>query len=300
MILCCGEALMDMLPEGEVIRPLPGGAVFNTALALGRLGAEVGYLWPLSTDAFGARLRGLLTDAGVDLTVAPASARPTTLAFVSLQDGEARYSFYDEGSAARDFAAAPPLPDAVRILFIGGISLVPDPTGPAIEAMVAGAGDRLVMLDANIRPAFIPDMAAHRARILRLAACAGVVKLSADDAGALWPGASQHEAAAHLLAAGAGLVLATRGAGGVEAIRAGGHAPLHHPAPRVRVVDSIGAGDAFNAGVLASLQAQGLDSHAAIASAPDAAIATALDHGSRIAAISLTRAGANPPWAHEL
>lgn len=299
MILCCGEALIDMVPEGGLFRPLAGGAVFNTALALGRLGARTGYLWPLSTDAFGGQLRGLLAEAGVDLSLCPASDRPTALAFVSLSNGEARYSFYDEGSAGRDLRAVPELAETVRALFVGGISLVPDPTGPAIEALVAQAGDRLVMLDPNIRPAFIPDMAAHRARILRLALHSAIVKLSEEDASALWPGASRGEAAEILLRQGVDLVLATRGADGVEVIRAGG-TTITRPAPKVAVVDSIGAGDAFNAGVLASLQGQGIDGRPALASASDQAIAEAIDYGIRVAGVSLTRAGASPPWVAEL
>ena len=104
MILCCGEALIDMVPEGGLFRPLPGGSVYNTAVGLGRLGARTGFLWPISRDPFGAMLLGPLEEAGVATDLCPRVDRPTTLAFVTLTDGEARYDFYDEGTAGRMFS----------------------------------------------------------------------------------------------------------------------------------------------------------------------------------------------------
>ncbi len=297
VILCCGEALIDMLPSGDGFRPSPGGAVYNTALALGRLGVATGLLWPISRDGFGGMLRGPLAEAGVDLSLCPESPRPTTLAFVTFRDGEAQYSFYDEGTAGRD-GFAPVLPDHVRALFIGGISLIPDAPAQAVAALVAKAQGRLVMLDPNIRPAMIPDLPAHRARILALAAQATVVKLSAEDIRALWPGSAPETVAAGLLAQGAALVLLTQGAQGATAFRS--HAALHRPAPRVAVADSIGAGDCFDAGFLTSLAAQDLLTPQALANAPDSAVEAALDHAIRIAALSLSRPGCNPPWAHEV
>jgi len=137
MILCAGESLIDMVPEGAGFRPLPGGAVYNTAIALGRIGAPTAYLWPISRDPFGELLLRPLADAAVDTTLCPRSDRLTTLAFVTLIGGEARYSFYDEGSAGRMLAPAdlPQIPDEISALFIGGISLVPDPCGAAVEEL---------------------------------------------------------------------------------------------------------------------------------------------------------------------
>ena len=297
MILCCGEALIDMLPSGDGFRPSPGGAVYNTGLALGRLGVATGFLWPLSRDGFGALLRGPLLQAGVDLSLSPESPRPTPLAFVAFRNGEAQYNFYDEGTAGRD-AFDPALPETVQALFIGGISLIPDAPAQAIAALVQRARGRLVMLDPNIRPGLIPDLPAHRARILSLVAQATVVKLSEADLAALWPDAAPEMVAADLLALGPDLVLLTRGAEGATAFRP--HAALHRPAAPVTVADSIGAGDCFNAGFLASLAAQDLLSPQAIASAPDSAVIRALDHGIRIAGLSLARPGCNPPWAQEV
>ena len=304
MILCCGEALIDMVPQpGDTFRPLPGGAVYNSAVALGRLGAPAGFLWPLSSDPFGDRLRAPLEEAGVDTRLCPATDRPTTLAFVTLAGGDARYDFYDEGSAGRMFAPGDlpaTLPDAVTALLIGGISLVPDPCGATIETLVAReAGGRVIYLDPNVRPFFIPDPAAHRARLMRLFRLANVVKLSGDDLDWLWPGRPVAEAAAEVLSRGPQVVLTTAGAGGATAWRRG-HAPLAVAAPQVEVADTIGAGDTFNAGFLAGLHRLGALTPEALPRLAEADLAEALRLGTAAAAVCVAHPGANPPWAEEL
>lgn len=301
MILCAGESLIDMVPEAGNFRPLAGGAVYNTAIALGRLGAPTAYLWPISRDPFGEILIPPLTGAGVDISLCPRSDRPTTLAFVTLSNGEARYSFYDEGSAGRMFAPEdlPEIPATVSALFIGGISLVPDPCGTAIEELVARLHPRVpVILDPNIRPFFITDPDSYRARLDRLLAQADIVKLSADDLEWLMPGTDFAEAAARILAMGPKILLQTGGAAGATAHWQGGSASAS--APRVEVADTIGAGDTFNAGFLAALHAQFALSRSAIDNLDKTALQEALRLGTRAAAITVSRPGANPPWAHEL
>ena len=301
MILCAGESLIDMVPEGANYRPLPGGAVYNTAIALGRMGAQAGYLWPISRDGFGDMLLRPLAEAGVDTGLCPRSDRLTTLAFVTLTGGEARYSFYDEGSAGRMFAPddLPEIPDTVSALFIGGISLVPDPCGSAVEVLVERVRHRMpVMLDPNIRPFFIADEAAYRARLDRLIGMADLVKLSGDDLEWLMPGASFEEAAAAILDRGPRVVFQTGGSAGARAHWSG--APLAAQAVRVEVADTIGAGDTFNAGVLAALDRAGVLTREGIQRLTPEAIAAALALGTRAAAITVSRPGANPPWAHEL
>ncbi len=135
MILSCGEALIDMLPRETVAGeaafvPYAGGAVFNTAIALGRLGAPSGFFTGLSTDLFGQILDRTLAASGVDTTLCARSARPTTLAFVTLRDGQATYAFYDENTAGRLLSTAdlPALPTGIDTLFFGGISLGPQHT----------------------------------------------------------------------------------------------------------------------------------------------------------------------------
>lgn len=301
MILCAGESLIDMVPEGATYRPLPGGAVYNTAIALGRMGAGTGYLWPISRDAFGEMLLRPLAEAGVDTGLCPRSDRLTTLAFVTLTGGEARYCFYDEGSAGRMLAAAdlPEIPDEVSALFIGGISLVPDPCGAAVEALVERVRHRIpVMLDPNIRPFFIADAAAYRQRLDRLFGMVDLVKLSGDDLEWLMPGSSFDEAAATILAQGPRVIFQTGGSAGARAHWSG--QLLDAPAMRVEVADTIGAGDTFNAGVLAALDRAGVLSRAGLDHLTPEVLAQALALGTRAAAITVSRPGANPPWAHEL
>ena len=178
MILSCGEALIDMLPRtattGEAaFAPSAGGAVFNTAIALGRLGAPSGFLSGVSTDMLGEILADTLTASKVDTRYLARSARPTTVAFVKLVDGQATYAFYDEGTAGRMLAEAelPVLGDEVQALFVGGISLVNDPAASTYEALQAReAPTRVTMIDPNIRPGFVTDEAAYRARLDRMIA----------------------------------------------------------------------------------------------------------------------------------
>jgi fructokinase len=171
MILCCGEALIDMIPaptqsgrDGYV--PHPRGAVFNTAIALGRLGTPAGLVCGISRDMFGRLLLAELAASGVDSALAIAVNRPTTLAFVELTDGHASYSFFDERSAGHMMQPQdmPALPDAMIAMLFGGISLACEPCGDAYAALCAREADRrVVMLDPNIRAGFITDTARYRA-----------------------------------------------------------------------------------------------------------------------------------------
>ena len=299
MILCCGESLIDMLPRtastGEpAFAPVAGGAVFNTAIALGRLGAPAGYFGGLSTDLFGAVLETALTASRVDYTLSVRSQRPTTLAFVTLTDGHAQYAFYDENTAGRSLTEAdlPLLGDETEALFFGGISLVSEPAADTYAALCAQAGERLVMMDPNIRPSFITDPERYRARLAQMLARADVVKISDEDMA--WLGTTPAE----LIAGGAALVLETRGAAGVLAVSAGGE--LAVPAEKATVVDTVGAGDTFNAGFLAGLWRDGLLSRASLRAAPLEALQPAIVLGAKAAAVTVSRAGANPPWDTEL
>ncbi|EPX75765.1 carbohydrate kinase family protein [Salipiger mucosus] len=299
MILCCGESLIDMLPRestgGEpAFAPVPGGAVFNTAIALGRLGAPSGYFGGISTDLFGRMLARALSDSGVDFTLCPRPGRPTTLAFVTLTDGQAQYAFYDENTAGRMLTEAdlPALDDRVEALFFGGISLVAEPGADSLAALCAQAGDRPVMIDPNIRPDFITDPASYRARLAAMLDRADIVKVSDEDMA--WLGTTPAE----LIAGGVTLVLETRGAEGVLAVTKAGEALV--PARAAKVVDTVGAGDTFNAGLLAGLWRAGLLSRAALREATLEALEPAVALGAAAAAITVSRAGANPPWEDEL
>jgi len=307
MILSCGEALIDMLPrtstEGEAcFAPYAGGAVFNTAIALGRLGAPSAFFSGVSNDMLGEILADTLTASKVYTRYLARSDRPTTVAFVKLVNGQATYAFYDEGTAGRMLSTAdlPDLPASIDTLFLGGISLVNDPAASSYEALQAReAATRVTMIDPNIRPGFIAGKEPeYRARIERMIARADIVKLSDEDLHWLEGPGDLTALARGILARGPKVVFITEGAAGARAVTA--TQDRFVAATPVTVADTVGAGDTFNAGVLAALHDAGALTKAGVAALSDATLDTALSLGTRAAAVTVSRAGANPPWANEL
>jgi fructokinase len=306
MIICCGEALIDMLPRqstgGEAcFAPYAGGAVFNSAIALGRLGVPTGFISGLSTDFLGDLLVSELAKSNVDAALAVRTDRPTTLAFVRLVNGQASYAFYDEGTAGRMLtpdAMPKDLGEAQALLF-GAISLIPEPCGSAYEHLMAQEHTRrVIMLDPNIRTGFIKDTAAHRARMDRMIAMSDIVKLSDEDLH--WFGYDKAESAVKdWHGRGVKLVVMTRGGDGAIAWPGSGGA-VEMGGRKVDVVDTVGAGDTFNAGLLAALHMSGKLTKHAVASLDDATISNALSLGIRASSVTVSRAGANPPWQNEL
>lgn len=312
MILSCGEALIDMLPRtstaGEpCFAPYAGGAVFNTAIALGRLGAPSAFFSGVSNDMLGEILADTLVASKVDIRYLARSDRPTTVAFVKLVNGQATYAFYDEATAGRMLSSdqLPSLPDSISTLFLGGISLVNDPAASTYEALQAReSATRVTMIDPNIRPGFIAGKEAeYRARIERMITRADIVKLSDEDLHWLEGQGDLTTLARRILDRrildrGPKVVFITEGADGARAVTA--TQQISVAAQRVEVVDTVGAGDTFNAGVLAALHQAGALTKAGIADIPDATLTAALSLGTRAAAVTVSRAGANPPWAAEL
>lgn len=307
MILSCGEALIDMLPRtttlGEpAFSPYAGGAVFNTAIALGRLGAPSAFFSGISNDMLGQILTDTLEASKVDTRFCARSDRPTTVAFVKLVDGQATYAFYDEGTAGRLLAQSelPALPATIDTLFFGGISLVNDPAASTYEALQAReAATRVTMIDPNIRPGFIAGQeASYRARIERMVAKADIVKLSDEDLHWLTGAGDLSALARQILEKGPKIVFITEGAAGARAVTA--TQDRFVAAQKVTVADTVGAGDTFNAGALAALHEAGVLTKSALASVSDETLDAALTLGTRAAAITVSRPGANPPWRHEL
>jgi len=306
MILCCGEALIDMLPRdlvtgGTGFAPHPGGSVFNTAIALGRLGTEAGFLSGISTDMFGEQLIASLEASNVDSSLCLRSNRPTTLAFVKLTDGEADYAFFDENSAGRMFCEGdlPDLSAAVTAVHFGAISLIAEPCGSAYEALMRREhGSRIISLDPNIRPGFITDRQTHLARLQRMIAMSDIVKLSDADLAWFDDTRSFEDQARDWLGQGVKLIVLTRGIEGAIGLTQDTRAEV--PAVPVDVVDSVGAGDTFNAGLLAALERGGYLARDRLGSLDDKALGDILSFAARAAAVTVSRAGADPPWANEL
>ncbi|MFF4296829.1 carbohydrate kinase [Streptomyces vinaceus] len=291
MIVVGGEALIDLVPVARppgALVPRPGGGPYNTALALGRLGAEAAFCSRVSTDGFGEGLLAGLRAAGVDLSLVQRGPEPTTLAVPSLApDGSAAYGFYVEGTADRLFTLPAQLPAGARALALGTCSLALEPGASAYEALLRRESGRglLTLLDPNIRPALIADPAAYRARFLGWLPYVSVLKLSEEDA--RWLGGSVSD----WLAAGPSAVVLTRGARGLAAWTREG-ARYEVPARPVAVADTIGAGDTVNAALL----------HRLSGSAADAPVdwPGVLAYAAHAAALTCTRAGAEPPYAAEL
>ncbi|MFG5380711.1 carbohydrate kinase family protein [Yoonia sp. R2-816] len=301
MILCCGEALIDMLPRqttdgGNAFAPHAGGSVFNTAIALGRLDAPVQFFSGLSSDLFGDILRAELTASGVDSAPAAISDRPTTLAFVTLTNGHASYAFYDENTAGRMLSQDDLPQTQADALFFGGISLVVEPCGAAYEAlMLREAATRVTMIDPNIRPSFITDEAAYRARLTRMLGAADIIKTSDEDLDWITGGT---DAAALFDTTAAKVILLTRGADGVKVLTPDNQFDV--AAEKATVVDTVGAGDTFSAGFLAQMHRSGHLTKATLSDASADDLRKAAAFGAKVAAITVSRAGANPPWASEL
>lgn len=306
MIISCGESLIDMLPrtseQGEALfAPVVGGAVFNTAKALGRLGESSGYFCCLSNDAFGQLLCGALDDASVSYDLCPRSDLPTALALVSLSNGSASYSFHfsDTAGFSLQVEQLPDIPDEVNGLHFGGISLIAEPCGSAYEALLLRECEqRLISIDPNIRPSSIADEVSYRKRIETMLAHSHIIKVSDEDLEWLCPGQDVAQAVQPWLDSRAMLVVVTRGEAGATVFSRNFQTSV--PAVAAKVVDTVGAGDTFVAGLWAGLRAEGLQASDALAVADQAAVERAVAYAQRAASISVSRAGADSPWLHEM
>jgi fructokinase len=307
MILSCGEALIDMLPRITTLSepafsPYAGGAVFNTAIALGRLGAPSAFYSGISTDMLGEILTDTLAASKVNTDLCARSNRPTTVAFVKLVNGQATYAFYDENTAGGLLSQSelPVLPADVSTLFFGGISLVNDPAASTYEALqTREAADRVIMIDPNIRLGFIAGKEAqYRARIERMIARSDIVKLSDEDLHWFAGSGDLPQLAKDILAQGVKAVFVTEGAKGAWAFTS--RDARFVASKKVTVADTVGAGDTFNAGVLSALYDLGALTKDRVAALTPAELDAALELGARAAAVTVSRAGANPPWSNEL
>ncbi|WP_198083583.1 carbohydrate kinase [Variovorax sp. E3] len=299
-IALTGEALIDFTAsEAGTLAFLghEGGSPLNTAVACARLGQPTGFLTQLSSDLFGERLMGFLERNGVDTSLILRSNAPSTLAFVERTPQTNRYAFYTRGSADATWAPEPlpQLPADCRFLHFGSISLLQDPAATRIADLVAANRVRCVIVfDPNVRPSLIADMAAYRSRVTSWFAMADLVKLSDEDAELLAPGQPVDALAADCLKAGARAVIVTRGGDGATLWRTG-HAPLTVAAPRITVVDTIGAGDTFTAGLSVSLLAHGVEQPAQLGALSDEAWREVMAFAATAAALNCTREGADPP-----
>jgi fructokinase len=300
-IVVTGEALVDLvLGRDGSLAGHPGGGPYNVARTIGRLEQPVAYLGRLSSDAFGRRLRGELEADGVSLDAVVPTDAPTTLALAELDEaGAASYHFYAAGTSAPGLTVAEAravMPARVDCFYLGTLGLVFEPIAGTLEAIVGElAQDTLVAVDPNCRPTVIEDAAAYRGRLGRLLVRADVVKASEDDLQWLDPGTPPVAAARALLGREGAVALVTLGGEGALVVSA--EDCVEVASPRVEVVDTIGAGDAFMGAFLANWRERGF-SRADLTRLD--AVAEAARFACRVAAITCSRAGADPPRSAEL
>lgn len=296
-----GELLIDFTPlveHGETVgfRMHAGGSPYNVAIGLARCGARVEFAAKASTDFFGRFLVGHLEREGVGTRFLSRSPAATTLAFVALERGEPSFSFYRAGAADTQLRPEdlPRAIDGSDVLHFGSISLLAAPTSETVLALADRLrGRRFLSCDPNIRPSLIGDPDAYRQVLARAFQAADVLKLSAADVRWLMPGHPVEDAAAQLRALGPALVVVTLGAGGCYARTA--TAEVRVSSPPVTVVDTVGAGDAFSSGLLARLGERGLASRRSLERADPEALREVLRFATAAAALTCTRAGADPP-----
>jgi len=301
VIVVCGEALIDMVTTGDgTRRPTPGGGPFNTARALARLEVPAAFLGHFSTDEFGRMLANQLAADGASLALATFGPEPTTVAVANIgRDGLAEYEFFIDGTSAPNLTLdmiPAELPAQVKAVHLGTLGLVLDPMAKSLAALVRREHRRrLVMLDPNIRPILTTDPQ-YRPRLDSLISQSTIVKASDADLDWLFPGLDRMAAARALLARGPKMVVVTLGAEGAIGVTAS--AEVRVPAPAVRVVDTIGAGDAFGAALLAWLHDHGRLSRDLRLDREE--LRAALEFACLVASITCTRPGADPPRRAEL
>lgn len=292
-----GEALVDLVPvDARPLAPLAprlGGGPLNVAITLGRLGVDTSFCSRVSTDGFGAATMAHLAASGVSTGLVQRGDEATTLAVVSLAEGSASYTFYVEGTADRLVTDPGPLDDDVAALSLGTLGMVLEPGASVYEAMLhrEHAAGRLTVLDPNIRAALIPDADAYRARFARWLPSVDVLKLSDDDAD--WLCGTPQE----WLAQGVAAVVLTRGADGLAVHTAGGRTEV--PGVAVTVADTIGAGDTVHGALLAWLLHHDAGTQAGVRALDPDGWRSALAFAAHAAGITVSRPGADPPWAQE-
>ncbi len=302
-----GEALIDLVPGDAPLAysATPGGSPYNVAIGLARLGQDTTLMARLADNAFGHILRDRAVAEGIDLDAAPQASEPTTLAVVSLgTQGTPAYDFYFDGTADWQWTAEETrhIPERTAVLHFGSIASWTSPGAARVIELgrrMRDRGDVLVSYDPNIRPSLLGDRDQAQRMVERGLRVAHVAKASTEDIAWLYPGQPREDVARHWLELGVTLAVITDGADGADACTASG-APLHRPAPDVKVVDTVGAGDSFTAGLLASLMVRQWHTTARLAECTAAELSAVLDDAITVSAITCERAGANPPRLAEL
>lgn len=307
MLLSCGDALIDFLPSRtadgrEALTPAVGGSCLNIAIGSARLDVRTGFVGGISTDTFGRMIADHAAASGVDLSRATRSDQQATLAFARVTGTETQYAFYDADTASRNWTYQR---DAIALggvtcLHTGSTTLVHDKGAAETLALIDDARPNVtISLDPNCRPNLVKDKDAYRRRMLAFCGRADMVKMSDVDFAYLFGDEAYAARAEALLSNGASLVVITRGNDGACAWhRKAGSIEVESPA--VHVVDTIGAGDSFQAALLAGLERLNRIARPQLREISGGELKRALSFACKCAALTCTRAGADPPRSREL
>ncbi|MEF2550481.1 carbohydrate kinase [Aurantimonas sp. A2-1-M11] len=310
MFLSCGDALFDLFVEtGDDVAQIAlagrvGGSPLNVALGLARLGHPAGFFTKVSRDVFGSRIRGFMARESIDQRFLIPTDRNTTLAMVSLgADGSPAYAFYIDGTADRSIEPSDvpdAFPEELAAIHLASYSTVTEPTASALMRLVRQEAERrFVSYDPNIRTAIEPDIAIWRDKVAELVPFAALVKASEEDLEQLYPGQDVEAVLADWVGAGADMAVVTRGEKGAVALTAGG-VTASVDGRRIAVADTVGAGDTFQAALLAALKERGHLSRPALRQAERATVESLLAFAVAAAAITCSRRGADLPRRADL
>ena len=302
-IAILGEALIDFKRTGNLaFQGFVGGSSLNVATATSRLGQPTGFLTQISTDLFGSSLKQHMTQNSIDIALVLESAAPSTLAFVEERGGQAHFTFLGNGAADTlyDPQPRPILPKSVQFMQFGSISLLTEPTSSSITEIVNLHRERLtVVLDPNCRPSLTPDLAGYKLKLESWLKLAHLVKVSDQDLAWLEPEKSLEKVAQDWLSRGPKAVIITRGEHGSVLYRTD-KINLEIETPKVKVVDTVGAGDTFTAGLMVGLLEHGHENSSQLETHSDQTWLAVMRFAAASAAINCTRAGANPPSRAEV
>jgi fructokinase len=296
-IISLGEAVIDFKATGHLLfQGYEGGSPMNVSIAASRLGGKVGFAGQISSDLFGKSIKDYVQKNKVDTSFLLEHPAPSTLAFVAEIDGQAHFTFLSNGAANTLYnpQPRPSFPDSLRFLQFGSISLLVEPTSSTILDIVKAHRDSVtIVLDPNVRPSVTPDKTAFTKSLESWIKLTHILKVSSQDLDWLYPNEPYEQAAKKYLELGVPVVLITDGDKGVTLYRKG-HNDLHAPAPKVNVVDTVGAGDTFTGSLMvALLEYKDLN-------LGDDDWRKVLSFATHAAAFNCTRAGANPPTQNEL
>jgi fructokinase len=292
-----GEVLIDLIPHGSGRKPIVGGGPANTAKALSRLGIDTQFIDGISSDEYGQIAKNKLVTAGVKLDYVKYSDKPTCLAIVSLSDSRsATYEFVIENTATFDFTSEwlpNPQTDRPSLLHIGTLAAAIEPGASVLFKWAQSVAKVApIVFDPNIRPAVISDRAQYVGRVERWIAISSAVKISDDDLKWLYPSIEIEQVVNNWLTKGPSLVVVTYGDTGLTGYRKGEVVSVG--AVKVKVADTVGAGDTVGAVLVEAIVKDGL------AILTDSRLESMLKRAAKAAAITVSRVGANPPTSEEL